>query len=96
MILIGELARLLGVTSRTLRHYEQIDLFPRGGRHSTRAFTHLGPVSTAVDTYRQIWESLEPVWQLRHSLGPQFELHDERFKGPLDPASEVDIHIPVL
>jgi DNA-binding transcriptional MerR regulator/predicted transcriptional regulator YdeE len=58
--------------------------------------THVGPVSTVVETYRQIWESLEPAWQLRPSFGPQFELHDERFKGPLDPASEVDIHIPVL
>jgi len=58
-------------------------------------FTHVGPVTTVTDTYRQIWESLEAVWQLKPSLGPQFELHDERFKGPMHPDSEVDIHIPV-
>ncbi|GAA5157317.1 effector binding domain-containing protein [Viridibacterium curvum] len=58
-------------------------------------FTHVGPAIAVVETYRQIWESLEPVWQLRHQLGPQFELHDERFKGPQHPLSEVDIHIPI-
>ncbi|MFT3736319.1 MAG: effector binding domain-containing protein [Rhodocyclaceae bacterium] len=59
-------------------------------------FTHVGPAMAVVETYRQIWESLEPVWQLRHKLGPQFELHDERFKGPQHPQSEVDIHIPIV
>lgn len=58
-------------------------------------FLHVGTVAGVAETYRRIWEAVHALPGFQPSLGPQFELHDERFKGPMHPESEVDIYIPI-
>lgn len=58
-------------------------------------FTHTGPVTGLAETYRTIWQSLEPVWNLKPTYGPDFEHYDERYLGPDHPDSQIDLYIPI-
>ena len=58
-------------------------------------FTHVGPLSSFLQTLGEIWENLESRWKLTPTHGPDLEVYDERFIGGEDPKSEVDILIPI-
>lgn len=58
-------------------------------------FTHFGTVATLGDTYRRLWASLHATPALQPVLGPQLEVQDERFKGPMHPETALDILIPI-
>lgn len=59
-------------------------------------FTHVGAVSSIADTYRRLWASIHANPGLQPVFGPQLEIQDERFKGPMHPETEIDILIPIV
>jgi len=75
MIPIGQLARLLGITTRTLRHYDAIGLF--------------APAWVAPDTGYRYYSAeqiapLERILQLRHLAVPLEHIQALRGQGALD------------
>lgn len=59
-------------------------------------FTHKGSTETLQDTYQYIYGTWFPKQKCRRGKGPEFERYDdERFFGPMDPNSEIDIYIPI-
>jgi len=59
-------------------------------------FTHRGPVSGLQETYERIHESWLAENGLQFSEGIDFELYDDRFYGPTDERSELDLYIPIV
>jgi predicted transcriptional regulator YdeE len=62
-------------------------------------FTHRGalnqPGHTIADTFAEIYQTWLPHYQLSSMRGIDFELYDERFIGPNNEQSEVDLYIPI-
>lgn len=59
-------------------------------------FTHRGSVAGLQDTYERIHESWLAENGLQLAEGIDFELYDERFRGPMNEASEIDLYIPIV
>lgn len=59
-------------------------------------FTHTGPVSQISDTFQKIYATLLQQFNLQPMQGYDFELYDQRFLGPTNEQSQLDIYIPVL
>lgn len=58
-------------------------------------FIHTGPVSTLLKTYRYIWGVWFPGSGYRLSQQDDFECHTERFLGPANTDSQIDIYFPI-
>lgn len=59
-------------------------------------FTHRGSVAGLQDTYERIHESWLAENGLQLAEGIDFELYDERFRGPMHADSEIDLYIPIV
>lgn len=57
--------------------------------------THSGSLATLTATYREAYAVAIPSLDLEPWLPIDFELYDSRFKGVNDPATEIEIWIPV-
>jgi predicted transcriptional regulator YdeE/DNA-binding transcriptional MerR regulator len=58
-------------------------------------FTHRGAVAGLQDTYERIHEVWLAENGLRLAEGIDFERYDERFRGPTNEASALDLYIPI-
>ena len=58
-------------------------------------FTHKGTVDTLIRTYHYIWGVWFPKSGFELAGRDDFECYTERFKGPDDDNSEIDIYFPV-
>ncbi|HZG78020.1 MAG TPA: GyrI-like domain-containing protein [Paenibacillus sp.] len=58
-------------------------------------FTHRGPIAGLQDTYERIHETWLAANGLRLAEGIDFERYDERFRGPMNDDSELDLYIPI-
>ena len=58
-------------------------------------FTHKGFAKDLRQTYEYIWGTWLPNSDYEADLKYDFELYGERFKGPDNKESEIDIYIPV-
>lgn len=58
-------------------------------------FSHRGTVEQIADSFQAIYAGLLAQRGLEPKNGIDFERYDARFLGPDDPASEVDLYIPV-
>lgn len=60
-------------------------------------FTHKGTTESLQDTYQYIYGTWFPKNGYDRGNGPEFELYDdERFFGPMNPKSEIDIYVPII
>ncbi|MCX7835419.1 MAG: GyrI-like domain-containing protein [bacterium] len=61
-------------------------------------FTHRGPLPTTLSkTYHYIYEDYFPQSRYEPTMEFDFEWYEHpRFKGVMDPETEIDIYIPVL
>jgi len=85
-MLIGDLARMLGVTPKTLRHYEKIGLIPEPGRSENSYRTYSDAAverARLVVALRQLDLSTEVVRQLLDETGDGRSLRG-RLMGQLD------------
>ncbi|MFA8342931.1 MAG: GyrI-like domain-containing protein [Rhodothermaceae bacterium] len=64
-----------------------------GGKYAV--FTHKGKSMEIKSTYEYIWGKWVPSTDLEVDLRYSFELYDERFLGPENPDSEMEIYIPI-
>ena len=58
-------------------------------------FTHKGPMNTIGDSYSYIYKTWFPQSGNKVKASEYFEYYDNRFRGPNDPNSQVDIYIPM-
>ncbi|RRW47135.1 GyrI-like domain-containing protein [Pseudomonas luteola] len=58
-------------------------------------FTHIGTTDTLPDTYEYLYARVLPERGLEPKKAVSFERYDEHFKGPDNPASEVNLYIPI-
>lgn len=59
-------------------------------------FTHKGTTETLQDTFNYIYGTWFPKNGYDRGSGPEFEYYDDdRFFGPMNPNSEIDIYIPI-
>ncbi|KAF1071727.1 MAG: hypothetical protein GAK45_00433 [Pseudomonas citronellolis] len=58
-------------------------------------FTHLGTVERLADSFQVIHDSLLQRIGLTARPGISLERYDARFLGGIDPASQVDLYIPI-
>ncbi len=58
-------------------------------------FTHKGKTSDLFKIYEYIWGTWLPNSGYNVEIGYDFELYDERFTGPMNKESEIDIYIPI-
>lgn len=65
----------------------------KGGRFAV--FTHKGSLKTLQDTYNYIWGSWVPKSHEKVDMRDDFELYDDRFLGPENESSQMDIYIPL-
>ncbi|MGE5591523.1 MAG: AraC family transcriptional regulator [Bacillota bacterium] len=63
--------------------------------HTYAVFTHRGPIATLHDTYAQAYGTWLPNSGYEPAATFDFEYYDDRFTGVDDPASELDIYIPI-
>jgi predicted transcriptional regulator YdeE len=61
----------------------------------TRKGSLTQPGHTVADTFREIHQTWFPHYRLKAMHGIDFELYDERFLGPDNEQSEVEIYIPI-
>lgn len=59
-------------------------------------FTHRGTIAGLQETYERIHETWLAENGLQFAEGIDFERYDERFYGPTDERSELDLYIPIL
>ncbi|MDQ6421290.1 GyrI-like domain-containing protein [Paenibacillus sp. LHD-117] len=59
-------------------------------------FTHAGSVDRLSETYELIYGKWLQQQGLQLAKGIDYERYDERFRGPHDDRSEVDIYIPIV
>lgn len=64
-----------------------------GGKYA--CFTHVGTVSTLLETYRYIWGTWIPYNKVELSIRDDIEITTERFLGENNEKSEVDIYVPI-
>lgn len=64
-----------------------------GGKYAV--FTHKGKSMEIKNTYEYIWGKWIPSTDVEVDLRYDFELYDERFLGPENPDSEMEIYIPI-
>ncbi|MCX7749326.1 MAG: AraC family transcriptional regulator [Clostridia bacterium] len=64
-----------------------------GGRYAV--FTHKGRMDTLRMTYDYIWGTWIPYSGYTLDMRDDFEFYDERFLGPDNDLSEMDIYIPI-
>lgn len=98
-MLIGELARALGVTTKTLRHYEKIGLIPEAGRSENdyRVYCEAAVERARLVTgLRKLDLSLDAVRALLDDDGDGRSLR-QRLMGRLDEQiQEYELRIAVL
>jgi AraC family transcriptional regulator len=58
-------------------------------------FVHVGTVDTLLNTYQYIWSVWFPKSGYELAEQDDFECYTERFLGPNNPHSEIDIYFPV-
>lgn len=58
-------------------------------------FTHIGSANRIGETLESIYQKWLPLYGLEPSHGIDLELYDERFAGPEDDNTEIDLYIPV-
>ncbi len=58
-------------------------------------FTHKGPVTAFLDSYLYIYRNWFPNSGYKVKKLEYFEYYDQRYKGPTNANSEIDIYIPV-
>ena len=58
-------------------------------------FVHIGTVDTLLMTYRYIWSVWFPKSGYELAERDDFECYTERFLGPNNPHSEIDIYFPI-
>lgn len=58
-------------------------------------FSHKGTTEGLGETYELIYSKWLPLQGLKTAKGIDFERYDERFRGPMDEQSELDIYIPI-
>lgn len=58
-------------------------------------FTHTGPVTEIVNTFGYVYEHGLEDNGLDKKTGIDFERYDEKFTGPMDPASQLDLYFPI-
>ncbi|MFT4173018.1 MAG: MerR family transcriptional regulator [Rhodocyclaceae bacterium] len=75
MIPIGQLARLMGITTRTLRHYDAIGLFAPARVHPDTGYRYYAPAQAA---------QLERILQLRKLTVPLERIQALQQAGTLD------------
>jgi len=75
MIPIGQLARLLGITPRTLRHYDAIGLFPPALVHPDNSYRYYRPEQIAM---------LERILRLRQLAVPLERIQELKQQGCLE------------
>lgn len=95
---IGELANSLGVSTKTLRHYERIDLLPASSRRAN-GYRRYSPqavdMAHKIVALRRLGLPLESIKNLLHS-GPPDTLR-KRLIGVLDQRRlEMQVEIAVL
>jgi len=73
LLSIGEVAKLLGTTTRTLRYYEELGLV-RSSRHSLKAQRRYG--SKEIERLRRIRELQTLLGLELHEIGEQLEASD--------------------
>ncbi|HZG85003.1 MerR family transcriptional regulator [Paenibacillus sp.] len=59
-------------------------------------FPHRGPVSRISETFARIHDTWLPAQGLQPTEGIDFEWYDERFYGPDDECSVIDLYIPIV
>lgn len=64
-----------------------------GGRYAV--FTHKGTIETLLKTYEYIWGSWFLFTKEEIDDRKDLEIYDERFLGPDNPQSQIDIYIPI-
>lgn len=98
-MLIGELAKTLGVTTKTLRHYEKIGLIPAAARSATgyRIYSEAAVERARLVTgLRRLDLSLEAVRSLLDGQGDGRSLR-QRLLGQLDQQiQDYELRIAVL
>ncbi|MBH9396722.1 effector binding domain-containing protein [Pseudomonas aeruginosa] len=58
-------------------------------------FTHKGTAPQIAESFQAIYSHLLAERGLEPKAGVDFEHYDQRFRGPLDPNSQVDLYIPI-
>lgn len=58
-------------------------------------FTHTGSLARLRETFDFIWGTWFPASGTQLDYGEDFELYDERFRGPDNPESQIDIYVPI-
>lgn len=58
-------------------------------------FTHIGTASSLIETYRYVWGVWFPKSGFEIASQDDFECYTERFLGPDNPNSEIDIYFPI-
>ncbi|MCT5886927.1 c-di-GMP-binding multidrug transporter transcriptional regulator BrlR [Pseudomonas aeruginosa] len=58
-------------------------------------FTHKGTAPQIAESFQAIYSHLLAERGLEPKAGVDFEYYDQRFRGPLDPNSQVDLYIPI-
>jgi len=58
-------------------------------------YTHRGELDKLEATYKAIYSKWLPNTEFELSKAYDFEFYDERFTGPINPDSELDIYIPI-
>lgn len=58
-------------------------------------FTHRGPTSKILETYDYGYGTWLPASEYEPAASFDFEFYDDRFTGPDDPNSQIDIYIPI-
>lgn len=58
-------------------------------------FTHRGSIDSLKETYEYIWGTWIPLQKVEIDMRDDFEVYDERFKGPDNPQTQIEIFIPI-
>lgn len=59
-------------------------------------FVHRGTVEQLPDSFQRIYSELLSLRGLEPREAPAFERYDERFRGPDDVDSEIELYIPIF
>lgn len=84
----------IGIEHETLEPHGSLCVKRFGGGAYAK-FTHRGNVEALLATYRYIWGVWFPQSGCALANREDFECYTERFRGPLDAESEIEIYFPV-
>ncbi|WP_025845430.1 GyrI-like domain-containing protein [Paenibacillus ehimensis] len=62
---------------------------------SYAVFTHKGSLDKLTDTFQYIYGTWYPKSGKRRTDGPEFEVYGDKFLGPANENSELEIYIPI-